>query len=939
MPAGYLALVLHAHLPFVRHPEMPECLEERWYFEAMTECYIPLVEVLQGLLRDEVAFQLTISLSPPLLSMFADSLLQQRYLSHLEAMIQLGEAECRRTAGDADLHPLALMYLDRLKDVWRAYTEKYACNLVGAFRALQASGKVELITTCATHGYLPLMRTREARRAQIGVAVEFFARHFGRPPAGFWLPECGYTPGVEELLKEFGIRYFFVETHGLLHADPAPRYGVFAPAGCTNGVAVFGRDPESSRQVWDRQTGYPGDYFYREFYRDIGYDLELDYLRPYLPAGNIRVDTGFKYYRITGPGPHKEPYHPRLARERAAEHAAHFLFHRQQQVLYHGKKMDRPPLVVAPYDAELFGHWWYEGPQWIDFLCRKISFDQDIIHMITPGQYLSLYPGLQIVDLPMSSWGEGGYNRVWLNPSNDWIYRHLHRAETAMADLADLHPEALGLKRRALNQAARELLLAQSSDWAFIIRTETAVEYARKRITEHIGRFNLLVEQLENDCINEKTLQEMEYRANIFPELDYRIYSRHRRYNAGCVGPGRPLRILMLSWEYPPATVGGLSRHVYDLSRALARLGDEVHVITCPVAGEEPYCLHQGVHVHRLLPEQLGARDFLTWVGQLNQGMIELTHKVIDTWGVPDLVHAHDWMVGEAGERLREDHRFPLVATIHATECGRNRGIHTDLQRRIHEREYQLTRKAAMVICCSNYMAEEVTRLFDLNAEKVRVIPNGVDPANLTVGRVTEPDCGHLYGLDPNIVFLGRLVPEKGVQVLLEALVSISERVRGVRLLVAGRGPYEEYLKGLAADLGLSSKVQFTGFVDDLGRNRLLETARVAVFPSLYEPFGIVALEAMAARVPVVVADTGGLGEIVEHGVDGYKVPPGRPEMLAHYIIKLLSCPELAVEMCRRAWRKVITIYDWQYIAEQTRQVYYHVIAAGREARVITGNF
>ncbi|AEG14725.1 Domain of unknown function DUF1957 [Desulfofundulus kuznetsovii DSM 6115] len=927
MAAGYLALVLHAHLPFVRHPEMPECLEERWFFEALTECYIPLLEVLQGLVRDGVSFQLTISLSPPLLAMLADPLLQERYLNHLEAMIQLGEAECRRTAGDASLHPLALMYLEKLKEVRRAYTNKYQGDLIGAFRTLQKSGKVELITTCATHGYLPLIQTREARKAQIGVGVDFYARLFGGPPHGFWLPECGYAPGVEELLKEFGISYFIVETHGLLYADPVPRYGVFAPASCANGLAVFGRDPESSRQVWDRQTGYPGDFFYREFYRDIGYDLDLDYLRPYLPGGTIRVDTGFKYYRITGPGPHKEPYRPELARERAAEHAAHFLYHRQQQVLRHGAKMDRPPLVVAPYDAELFGHWWYEGPQWIDLLCRKTCFDQDVIQMITPGQYLSLHPDLQVVDLPMSSWGEGGYSRVWLNPSNDWIYRHLHRAEAAMADLADLHPNAAGVKKRALNQAARELLLAQSSDWAFILRMETAVDYARKRLTEHIGRFNLLAEQLENGYIDEAALQEMEYRDNIFPQLDYRIYSRHRRYNGVCVGTRSHLRILMLSWEYPPATVGGLARHVYDLSRALARLGDEVHVITCPVAGEKAYSLQQGVHVHRLLPEQLNAKDFLTWVGQLNRGMIELAGQVIADWGTPHLVHAHDWMVGAAGEHLHEQYGFPLVATIHATEYGRNRGIRTDLQRRIHEKEYQLTQGAALVICCSNYMAEEICRLFELDREKIKVIPNGVDPASLTDGRTKEPDCKDLYHRDPNIVFLGRLVPEKGVQVLLEALASISERVKGTRLLVAGRGPYEEYLKGRVEELGLSPKVQFVGFVDDLGRNRLLEMARVAVFPSLYEPFGIVALEAMAARVPVVVADTGGLGEIVEHGVDGYKAPPGRPDMLAHYITQLLFYPELAVEMCRRAWRKVITIYNWQYIAEETHQAYCQAMA------------
>lgn len=920
---------------------MPEYLEERWLFEALTECYIPLIEILEGLVQDGVNFQLSLSLSPSLLAMLAEPLLQRRYLNHLNAMIKLGESEYTRTAGDPNLRPLALMYLGRLRDAKRVYEEKYDCNLLQAFRALQALGKIELITSCATHGYLPLMCTKEARRAQIEVAVDFFVNHFGRPPAGIWLPECGYIPGVEELLKDYGIRYFFVDTHGLLHADPAPRYGIFAPVACQGGVAAFGRDPESSRQVWDRQTGYPGDYFYREFYRDIAYDLDLEYLRPYLPGGKIRVDTGFKYYRITGAGPHKEPYQPVLARERAAEHAANFIFNRQQQVLYHGRHMDRPPLVVAPYDAELFGHWWYEGPQWIDFLCRKICFDQETIQMITPSQYLARYPELQVVDLPMSSWGEGGYNLVWLNPGNDWIYPHLHRAEARMADLADLYSDALGIKRRALNQAARELLLAQSSDWAFIIRMGTAVHYAKQRLKDHIGRFNLLADQLEKDCIDESLLMELEHRDNIFPDLDYRIYSRRRSKGRkqGCFGQRSTCRVLMLSWEYPPATVGGLARHVYDLSQALARGGDEVHVITCPVAGEESYCLHQGVHVHRLLPEQLTARDFLAWVGQLNKGMEDLAHQVFNTWGMPDLIHAHDWMVGVAAEHLRGYYGLPLVVTIHATEHGRNRGIYTDLQRHIHLMEGQLTRNANQVICCSNYMSDEVIRLFDLPLHKVNVIPNGVDPANLSAGREGNRDFQDLLRREPTIVFLGRLVPEKGVQVLLEALVGVLKQVPDARLLIAGRGPYEEYLKGRAAELGVTEQAHFVGFVDDLGRNQLLGQARVAVFPSLYEPFGIVALEAMAARVPVVVTETGGLKDIVEHGVDGYKVPPGRADMLAHYVTQFLRYPELATEMCQRAWRKVITIYDWQYIAAETREVYCQAMALALTASPVLNSY
>ncbi|OAT81855.1 glycosyl transferase family 1 [Desulfotomaculum copahuensis] len=916
---------MHAHLPFVRHPERPDYLEERWFFEAVTECYLPLIEVFEGLVGDGVDFRLTFSLSPPLLTMFTDPLLQRRYLDYLDTMIRLGESEYQRTAQDAELRSLALFYLGKLKGARRMFAEKYDCNLIQAFSALQALGKLELITCGATHGYLPLMRTKEAMRAQIGTAVDYFTRHFGRPPAGMWLPECGYTSGVDQLLKEFGVHYFFVDTHGLLHADPAPVNGVLAPAACRSGVAVFARDPESSRQVWDRQAGYPGDYDYREFYRDIGYDLELDYLKPFLPSGNIRVDTGFKYYRITGPGPHKEIYRPEAAARRSAEHAANFLFNRRQQVAFHSRHMSLPPVVVAPYDAELFGHWWYEGPQWVDQLCRKIYAEQDTVRMTTPGEYLQKHRELQAVELPMSSWGEGGYSLVWLNPGNDWIYRHLHHAEGRMVDLADLHAGAQGLKRRALNQAARELLLAQSSDWAFIIKVGTVVQYAEKRIREHVYRFNRLADQIEQGNIEEVFLNELEHADNIFPGLDFSIYSRHRQGRYRDYGAGRAhFRILMLSWEYPPGTVGGLARHVYDLSRALIRHGDEVHVITCPVPGEDAYSLQQGVHVHRLAPEQLTAADFLTWVGQMNRGMSALSDRVTEQWGRPDLVHAHDWLVGEAGLQIRDRYGVPLVATIHATEHGRNHGIHTALQRHIHSREAQLTNEAVRVICCSNYMAEEVTGLFGLPDGKVRVIPNGVDPANLLAGRSREPDCADLdtRGGVPTVLFMGRLVPEKGVQVLLESFPAVLSRVPGARLVVAGRGPYQDHLQGRVQELALEGRVSFAGFVDDLGRNRLLEQARVAVFPSLYEPFGIVALEAMAARVPVIVTDTGGLQDIVEHGVDGFKVPPENAGMLGHYTAELLANPLLAQELCQKAWRKIITRYDWYYIATETRDVY-----------------
>lgn len=931
MPEGYLAMVLHAHLPYIRHPEDPGVMEERWLFEAITECYVPLIRVFEKLVKDGVNFRITISLSPPLVAMLNDKLLQERYLRYLVKLIRLAGAEVERNKNSPAFRDLAGMYFERLNDVRRSFEDDYGGNLLLPIQSLQALGVLEVITTCATHGYLPLMLTQEARRAQVQLAVEQYGRLFGRPPAGLWLPECGYVPGVDEILKEFGLRYFFVETHGITNANPPPRYGVHAPVYCRSGVAAFGRDPESSRQVWDRHSGYPGNPYYREFYRDIGFDLDLDYLAPCLPGGNIRCDTGLKYFRITGQGDEKEPYRPDLANVKAAEDAQNFVNNRRIQFKQLAGQMDRKPMVVAPYDAELFGHWWYEGPLWLEHLCRKIDSGQDTVKMSTPAAYLGEYVDNQVVDLAASSWGEGGYNQVWLNPSNDWIYRHMHRAETALVDLADLNPGAEGSVRRALNQAARELVLAQSSDWAFIIKTGTAVQYAIQRISDHISRFNLLTSRIGEGRLDEAELADFEREDNIFPEVDYNIYSRHYRVSRtgrpGGKMDGGALRILMLSWEFPPKTVGGLARHVYDLSRALARLGESVHVITCPVEGTESYQLVEGVHVHRVDPSRLTTTDFMKWVEQLNTAMVDLAGELISGQSF-DLIHAHDWLVEDAAINLHNQFRLPLVATIHATEHGRNRGIHNELQRRIHGLEGRLTSLATSVICCSEYMAKEITGLFKVSRSKTHVIPNGVDPANLGIPRQLVPGEREPHSGEKVILFIGRLVPEKGVQVLLEAFSQLLQQFPGVKLLVGGIGPYDRFLKAQAGELGLAERVVFMGFLGETERNQNLKQADVAVFPSLYEPFGIVALEAMAAQVPVIVSDTGGLSEVVAHGIDGYKVPPGRPDLLAYYIREVLVNPGLARDLARQAWKKVLTVYDWQNIALETLDVY-------REARMI----
>jgi 1,4-alpha-glucan branching enzyme len=528
-PQGYLALVLHAHLPFVRHPECDYLMEENWLFEGLTETYIPLYLAFENCLEDNVPFRITMSITPTLCSMLTDPLLQERYLRHLDNCIELAQKEIVRTRREPQFNKTARMYLDKFSLCRHIFTDVCDGNLVEAFRSIQQAGALEIITCGATHGFLPAMQMNHtAVRAQIEVAAASYQRYFGRRPRGIWLPECGYFPGLERFLADAGISYFFTDTHGVLFAEPRPTYGVFAPVYCSGTqVAAFGRDIESSRSVWSAEEGYPGDPDYRDFYRDIGFDLDIDYIRPYIDPIGIRINTGIKYYRITGRDQPKRPYDYTAALAKAAGHAGHFMHSREQQARYIGSMMDRTPIIVAPYDAELFGHWWYEGPDWLNFLIRKIAFEQDNIALITPSDYLSMYPTNQVCSPSLSSWGHRGYSEVWLQSSNDWIYRHLHQIERIMTECASAHPDADGLLRRALNQMARELLLAESSDWAFIMKTGTMVQYAVRRTKEHIANFLRLCHDVTERCLDENFISLLESHNNIFPEIDYHVYACH----------------------------------------------------------------------------------------------------------------------------------------------------------------------------------------------------------------------------------------------------------------------------------------------------------------------------------------------------------------------------------------------------------------------------
>ena len=529
MPLGYVALVLHAHLPFVRHPEYDYFLEEEWFFEAVTETYLPLIEIFYRMLADRVPFELTMTISPPLASMLEDPLLQERCLQHLDKLLELAGRECMRNRGDGHLAYLADFYRNRFHVARDIYCNRYQCNLLNAFRKYQRLGVLEIVTCGATHAFLPNYSTQpEIVRAQVRIGADHYRRVFSRDPLGIWLPECAYFPGVDEILADENIHFFFTDAHGILHATPRPLYGTFAPVLCPDsGVAAFGRDLQSSRQVWSSREGYPGDPDYREFYRDIGYDLEQEYIAPYVQPNGDRKNTGIKYHRITGDVDlgAKATYDPYRARQKADLHAGNFMFNRERQIEYaHAMMQGRPPIVVAPYDAELFGHWWYEGPLWLEFLIRKSAFDQNVFGLITPANYLRREERHQLCTPSFSSWGDQGYASYWLNGSNDWIYRHLHEMGRRMVAASDRYGDATLLQRRLLNQAARELLLAQSSDWAFIMTAGTVVDYAVDRTRRHASRFFKLLDALGGESVDQAWLGKVEYLDNIFPDVDYRVF-------------------------------------------------------------------------------------------------------------------------------------------------------------------------------------------------------------------------------------------------------------------------------------------------------------------------------------------------------------------------------------------------------------------------------
>ncbi len=552
---GAFTFVLHSHLPYCRMAgRWPH--GEEWLHEAASETYIPLLNALYDLHEEGVPAKLTIGLTPVLCEQLADPLVQEHFDAYLEEKIEAAASDIPRFRKEGNPHAeyLATFYHDWYTGIQRSFQERYHRDLIGAFRRLQDAGVVEIVTSAATHGYLPLLGEDAAIRGQLQVGVASYQRHFGRPPRAVWLPECAYRPayvtadgtvrrGLESFLADLGLECFFSETHtieggrpvGKAAGDAIGPYGeivrryVIPPAdyveptarttfqpyyvmatdpGTTSqhsGVAVVGRNNRTGQQVWSADWGYPGDFDYREFHRKDG-------------------TSGMQYWRVTGARTDlgsKDWYHPDWAQHKVGEHARHYAWLVGDLLNEYHRQSGRFGLVSSNYDSELFGHWWFEGVDWIREVLRHLAAS-DVVELTTISEYLAAHPPEEVLALPEGSWGAGGGHWTWDNPDTHWMWLPIREAEARMVRLAAHFPQAEGDALAVLNQAARELLLLEASDWPFLVTTGQAREYAITRFSEHVKRFQQLADSVEAGAPDRALADELWEVDKVFPDVDYR---------------------------------------------------------------------------------------------------------------------------------------------------------------------------------------------------------------------------------------------------------------------------------------------------------------------------------------------------------------------------------------------------------------------------------
>jgi len=537
-----VSLVLNAHLPYVKEltapaPQLslymeepppeeinlsPESIEESWFFQALSETYLPLLELFDRLEEDHVPFRLGLSLSPLLVQMLCDSLLQKKYAAYLQQQIDFGRQELERLKEQPELRLLAQRYFDQAVDRCAVFTTRYDCNVYKGLHYYQRKGRIEFIAAPATHAFLPfLCPFPEAVQAQIETALSFYHYSLGINPQGFWLPELGWAQDLDPLFRSYGFSYTITDSHGFMFGSSPPSRGSFFPVRTPQGIFVLSRDFYAGADIRAMQKKGP----YRDNGRDVGYELPVEMISPFLAINGARYQTGYKYWQAQGRG----IYNPAAARAAAEDHARTFLENCCSRLDSVSQHMRELPLSLCACNADSFGRDWHEGTLFLESLFRLAARYRELQFM-TPSEYLYQQPVSAFeVSLPeFSSCGDNGYAGLWLDSSNDWIYRHLNRSLDRMIELADRFSRNSSLKERALNQAARELLLAMASDWpAFLCRQENT-EYARRQLEDSLRNFTTIYEALGSNYISTEWLTNLERRHAIFPHINYRVFKRKR---------------------------------------------------------------------------------------------------------------------------------------------------------------------------------------------------------------------------------------------------------------------------------------------------------------------------------------------------------------------------------------------------------------------------
>jgi len=501
---------------------IPETAEESWFFEVLSDTFLPLLEVFDRLDGDHVPFRVGLSISPIFVQMLGDETLQEKYIAYLDNQIEFGQREMERVKDKGGMFALAKHYFDRAVDRRAALTVRYEGSIFKMFDSLRRRRKIEFLATTATHAFLPfLCPYPEAVHAQLEVAISSYRHSLGFIPQGFWLPELGWEKELEPFLRLYDFDYTIADSHGFVFGNPPPSRGSFFPVKTPNGLVVLGRDFNAVADIAAMQNEGP----YQDISRDIGYELPADTLGPFLSRNGARLATGFKYWK----GEDHTLYDPLAAKAAAEEHARAFLENCNTRLSDAAKHMQGIPLSLCAFNADSFGRHWHEGPMFIEAMFRLATGYRELQFM-TPSEYLSHQPFTSYeTSIPeFSSWGENGYAETWLDSSNDWIYRYLNRSIERMVELAERFSENNSLKERALNQAAREILLAQGSDWPALLHQQKCTEYARFQVEDALHNFTAVYEALGSGHIGAEWLTTLERQHNIFPNINYRVFRRKR---------------------------------------------------------------------------------------------------------------------------------------------------------------------------------------------------------------------------------------------------------------------------------------------------------------------------------------------------------------------------------------------------------------------------